>query len=158
MIEETARVVSVAADMAEVETARRSACGGCSAQSGCGTALIGSMFGNRRSRLQVANPIHARPGEQVVVGLSERPFLRAAFAVYAVPLLALIGGALAGEWLVAGVAGRSAELGGLGGGLSGLSAGLAWLWLFSRRTRRESAYRAVILRRAGPQDIAVPLP
>lgn len=158
MIEETATVISVEGETAEVETQRRSSCGGCEAKAGCGTSLIASVFGKRRSLIRVSNPIQAQPGEQVVIGLSEGPFLRAAMAVYLVPLLAMIGGAIVAEWLAIQSASTTTELASLIGGLLGLGAGLAWLYRFSRKQQGEGAYRAVVLRRAGVERISVRFP
>ena len=158
MIEESARVVSVDGDLAEVETQRRNACGGCDAKAGCGSALLANVFGNRRSRIRVLNPIQARPGDQVVIGLDEGPFLRAAFALYAVPLLTMIGGALFGEWLGLRAAAEDTELAGLLGGLLGLILGLGWLRRFARRTDRDARYRAVVLRKSAPASLQVGLP
>lgn len=156
MIEQTVLVVAVDGELAEVESQRLSSCGDCSAQSGCGSALLAGLFGKRRSRLRVLNRVQARPGERVVIGLREGPFLRAAFALYATPLLAMIGGALAGEWL-ARLSASSMELGALIGGLSGLAAGLGWLRRFARGSRNEAEYRPVILRRDGSDGVFVRL-
>jgi len=148
MIEQDALVVTVEGELAEVETQRQSACGDCSARSGCGTSLLAEVFGKRRSRLWVSNPIQARVGERVVIGLQERPFLRAAINLYATPLLAMMGGALIGEWL-AERSSSSVELGALVGGLSGLLAGFMWLRRFARSSRNDREYRPVVLRRNG---------
>jgi len=156
MIEQNAMVVAVQGELAEVETRRLSACGGCAAKSGCGTSLLAGVFGSRPSRIKVSNPIQAQPGDQVVIGLPEAPFLRAAFALYAVPLLAMIGGGLLGEWLALS-SGSAPELGALVGGLSGLTAGLAWLRRFSYRSQRDAEYRPVVLRRVGGDSVAVQL-
>ena len=158
MIEESARVVSVDGDLAEVETQRRNACGSCDAKTGCGSSLLASVYGRRRSFIKVLNPIQARPGDQVVIGLDEGPFLRAAFALYAVPLLAMIGGALFGEWLALRSAAEDTELASLLGGLLGLTLGLGWLRIFARRTDRDTRYRAVVLRKvtAAPLHIGLP--
>ncbi len=158
MIEETARIVSVDGDLAEVETQRRNACGSCDAKTGCGTSLLASVYGRRRCLIKVLNPIQARPGEQVVIGLNEGPFLRAAFALYAVPLLAMIVGALFGEWLALRSAAEDTELASLLGGLLGLTLGLGWLRVFARRTDRDARYRAVVLRKAAAHSLHVGLP
>ena len=76
MIEETAVVVAVHGDLAEVETERRTACGDCEAKTGCGSALFARMFGKRRVRLQVLNRIQAVPGERVVLGFQVKPTKR----------------------------------------------------------------------------------
>ena len=157
MIEQTALVLAVDGELAEVEIQRLSACGDCSAKSGCGSALFAGMFGKRRSRLRVLNRIQARPGERVVIGLRERPFLRAAFALYTTPLLAMIGGALVGEWLAQRSASAGVEVGALIGGLLGLIAGFGWLRRFARRSFNDTDYRPVVLRRVGTDGVFVQL-
>ncbi len=157
MIEQTALVLAVDGELAEVEIRRLSACGDCTAKSGCGSALFAGLFGKRRSRLRVLNRIQARPGERVVIGLQERPFLRAAFALYATPLLAMIGGALVGEWLAQRSASATVDIGVLVGGLLGLIAGFRWLRHFARRSRNDTDYRPVVLRRVGSDGIFVQL-
>jgi sigma-E factor negative regulatory protein RseC len=157
VIEETGLVVAVDGELAEVETQRTSACGGCAAKGGCGTSVLAQVFGARPSRVRVHNRIKALPGERVVVGLPEGAFLRAAFALYAVPLLGLFGGALGGEWLAQRAAAATTEPGAVLGGLLGLMAGLLWLRRFSRRADADSPYRAVILRRAAGQSSIVEL-
>ena len=158
MIEENALLVSVHGDLAEVEIQRSAACGECSAKNGCGSTVFSSLFGKRRTRIQVLNRIQARPGEKVVIGLHEAPFLRAAFALYAAPLLAMIGGAIVGEWLAQRSAAGSLELGSLIGGLLGLLAGFGWLRRFARRSQSDTNYRAMVLRMAGGGGLYVPFP
>jgi sigma-E factor negative regulatory protein RseC len=158
MIEENALIISLHGDLAEVEIQRSTACGDCSAKNGCGSAVFSSLFGKRRTRTRVLNRIQARPGEQVVIGLHEAPFLRAAFALYATPLLAMIGGAMVGEWLAQRSASGYLELGSLIGGLSGLAVGLGWLRRFARRSQSDSQYRAVVLRKAGNGNLYIPFP
>ncbi len=148
MIEEEAVIVSVDGEFAEVQVQRRTACGSCSAKAGCGNALFSSLFGNKRSGLQVLNRIQARPGDRVVIGLREASFLRAAFALYAIPLVAMIGGAISGEWLALRIASASTEPASLIGGLLGLVGGLGWVRLFAHRSSRDPAYQASVLRRA----------
>jgi sigma-E factor negative regulatory protein RseC len=158
MIEERARVVAVEGHLAEVETQRTTACGACSAKGGCGSALLASLFGSRPSRIRVLNRIQAQAGERVIIGLQEAAFLKAAFALYAAPLLAMIAGAVAGEWLAAGSLSGGAELPSLAGGLLGLAAGLVWARRFSARSGGDASYQAVVLRRDTGADLAVQPP
>ncbi len=148
MIEEQALILSVKGDFAEVQVQRQNSCGSCSAKAGCGSALLSSVFGNKRNSLQVYNPIQAGPGERVVIGLNESPFLKAAFTLYALPLLLMIVGALFGEWLALQAAADNTEPAALSGGLLGLLTGLAWVRRFSRRCSEDARYQAKVLRRA----------
>ena len=158
MIEETAVIVKTTGEFAEVETQRSTACGSCSAKTGCGTSLLATVFGKRRSLIKVMNPIQAQPGDRVVIGLDEAPFLRAAFSLYLVPILGMMGGALLGEWLATRTAAESTELASLLGGVSGLALGLGWLKWFSRSTSSDARYQAVVLRKASPSPFRVELP
>ena len=148
MIEEKAIVLSSAGGVAQVETRRAAACGGCSARAGCGTAMLARVFGSRRSRLQVLNPVDAKPGDKVIVGFDEKILVKASMIVYMLPLLSLILGAAAGQFCAQGVSVVSEDQGSILGGITGLLGGLYWVRLRTRRVAADSRYRAVILRSA----------
>lgn len=144
-MEESGRVVRVEGQFAWVETARRSACHSCSAQAGCGTGLIGRLLGSRRSQVRVLNTPEVQIGDEVVLGMEEQALVRGSIAVYALPLLALIGGALLFEWLAPlGLVGDGAAV---AGGVGGFAAGVLWLRRFAHRVRNDERYQPVILRR-----------
>ncbi len=147
MIEQTATVVRTEGPLAWVEAERQSTCGQCAARKGCGTAVLTEVLGRRAARMPALNPIEARPGEQVVIGLDESAMLRGAVAVYLLPLLTLLGGAI----LASPGGDGLAILGGLGGFLIGL-----WgLRRFHRRIARNPRYQPVILRRVQTVGFAV---
>lgn len=150
MIEENGRVVRVTGDTAWVETTRRSSCGSCSARSGCGTGALAGLFGARAHLVQVTNPVGARPGDQVVVGISESLLVRGSLAVYLLPLLTLLAGALLAEGLAPQLGGTGSDAPAIFGGLTGLAAGFLWLHRRNRRWQADPAHRAVILRRMSP--------
>lgn len=147
MIEQTATVVRTEGSLAWVEAERQSSCGQCAARKGCGTAVLANVLGRRAARMPALNPVAARPGEQVVIGLDESAMLRGAVVVYLLPLLALIGGAV----LASPGGDGLAILGGVGGFLTGL-----WgLRRFQRRIEYNPRYRPVILRRVQTVGFAV---
>ncbi|GAB4300539.1 MAG: hypothetical protein Kow0096_20660 [Thiohalomonadaceae bacterium] len=148
MIEERGRVVRTAGESAWVQTARRSSCGGCSARSGCGTGALAGLFGARLHEVEVLNPIGARPGEDVIVGIGESLLVRGSVTLYLVPLLALVAGALLAERLAPQLGLTGSELPAILGGLAGLAAGFFWLRWRHRRWSGDTTYKAVILRRA----------
>ncbi|QKK12256.1 MAG: SoxR reducing system RseC family protein [Pseudomonadota bacterium] len=145
MIEQAGIVVRVDGERAWVETERRSSCGDCSAQAGCGHALLGKTFGRKFAEVQVVNNAHLKPGECNVLGVREDALLKSSFAVYLIPLLGLLLGALVGATAVSGVGDLSALL----GGVAGFVAGLWWVRGFGGRAARLQRYQPVILRRAG---------
>ena len=144
MIEETAHVVDTDGEYAWVETERRSSCGSCSAK-GCGTGALSKILGRRSQRLKVLNPIDAKPGEDVVLGIHEQALLKGSLAVYIVPLLTMLAGALLGEGL-APQWGSDSETLSMLLGLLGLAAGFLWLHYFNRHLSRDERFMAVILR------------
>ena len=89
-----------------------------------------------------------------MVGVDEGALLRAAFAAYLVPILALLAGALLGRFLTDG-----AESGSLLGGSVGLLLAFAWLRRYSGRLGGNLAAEPVVLRRkGGAVAIAVRVP
>jgi sigma-E factor negative regulatory protein RseC len=93
MIIEQGHVVRTEGEFAWVETRQQSACGSCSAKSGCGTSALESLFNRSPNNLKVANIIHARVGQHVTLGLSEGGLVKSALLVYMTPLLGLFLGA-----------------------------------------------------------------
>lgn len=144
MIEETALVVETEGEYAWVETQRRSSCGSCSVK-GCGTGALSKILGKRSQRLRVLNPVDAKPGEEVVLGIREQDLLKGSLAVYIVPLLMMLAGALLGEAL-APQWGSDTEALSLLLGLLGLAGGFFWLYRYNRALSREGRLIAVILR------------
>ena len=148
MIEETGRVVRVSGKYAWVETEPVTACGSCTARSGCGTPVLARVLGRRKAPLRVANTVAAVVGDRVVLGISESGLVRGSLAVYLAPLAGLFAGALCGYFLAQGVLAHYTEPASILGAAAGLSGGLAWLGRFSRAAARDRRYQPVILRHA----------
>lgn len=144
MIEESAHVVESEGEYAWVESERRSSCGSCSAK-GCGTGALSKILGRRTQRMKVLNPVGAKPGDEVVLGIREQALIKGSLAVYIVPLLAMMAGALLGHALApqwgADTEGMSALL-----GLGGLVVGFLWLSRYNRSIAGDERYMATILR------------
>lgn len=109
MIEEQAVIARVEDNQAWVEGARKSACGGCAQQ--CATSLLNKYWGHRKIQLNVDANIALAPGDRVVIGIDERALVSGALWVYLLPLAALIGGALLGDWLARQMQGFHPEWG-----------------------------------------------
>ncbi len=156
MIEEQARVIAVSDDLAEVVTTRHTACGSCAAKSGCGTSLLAAWFPQRQLTFRLQNRLDARVGDTVIVGLNEGMLQRSSLLLYGLPLIGLLAGAIVGEQLAVALL-RPSELGGVLGGLSGLTAAL---WIVRRESERRvrSGKPAVRLLRVAKQAVSVPLP
>lgn len=146
MIEEQGQVVEVQGEFAWIEGERTTTCGSCAVRKGCGTSAIAKVLGQRRVRLRVLNRINARVGDHVVIGIAESGLLHGSLAVYAVPLLGLFAGALAGQLLGNMVSAMPSDFFAIAGALGGFVTALAWLKRFSRDREKDAAYQPVALR------------
>jgi len=153
VIEEQALVTRCEGAFAQVETQRSSSCGSCSAKSACGTAALAKVLGSRRSIVRVLNPIDARPGDQVVIGLEESALTRTSFIFYMVPLLALILGAIVAQWIGGQLGIVNTEPVAIAGGLFGLLGGLLGVRRYAESVRHDLRQQPVILRRSGEFEI-----
>lgn len=147
MIEETARVICVDESGVWVEAERRSTCSACAVNKGCGTAALSRVLGRRSTRMRVLSDQPLHNGDQVIIGIDEQALVRGSLAVYAVPLLALILGALLGELGAKQGLWGDGELASVLLGLGGLAGGLFWLRGFTRAIAGDRHYQPVVLRR-----------
>ena len=147
MIEETAVVKRVDDTGVWVETQRRSTCSSCAARSGCGTSVIAKVLGNRRSVIRVISKIVVHVGDQVVIGIDERALVRGSLAVYALPILLLLLGAVFGELGAKQGLWTNAELASIVFGILGLASGLYWLRRFTQRIINDEQYQPIVIRR-----------
>ncbi|BBL76054.1 SoxR reducing system RseC family protein [Methylomagnum ishizawai] len=147
MIEEEALVTHVEADQVWVEKPRQSACAAC--KTPCATAGVADYLEQGKpdlARLVVSSPIEVRAGDRVVLGIEEGAIVKGSFAIYLLPLLGLLAGAILGQTL-GGAFATPADLAAASGGLAGLAATLAFL-KFSRLSSRNTP-RPVVLRKLG---------
>lgn len=118
---------------ARVITDRKSACGGChSIGGGCHGCLAGSKFESR-----VINTVGVQPGDLVKISLTTGNFFKGAALLYLFPVMALLFGAMAGNWAAVRI-GWYETAGGILGAIIGI--GIAVLLLIrldrSQLTRR----------------------
>ena len=90
MIEQTATILRVEEDTAYLQVQRQTACGSCSAKSGCGKSLLDNVFKAKPVTLKLPNVINAKEGDEVVVGLNDSSLLQASFYLYFLPLLCML--------------------------------------------------------------------
>jgi sigma-E factor negative regulatory protein RseC len=107
MIEETATVIAIEQGQLVLQVSTRTACGGCAAKKGCGTAALSGWLGRKMIHIRADNTVDARVGDEVVVGLGEDALLSGSVRIYLLPLLGLMLSAiLADQLLDAGLQGR----------------------------------------------------
>lgn len=144
MIEEQATVAAVEPGLVWVETIRSSACARCSARAGCGQSLMSQVLSAdvqaEKNYLAIPTDRVLGIGQAVWIGIPETAFLRGAFWLYVVPLLTLIGGAVAlQQWF------GDDRLALLGAGI-GLAGGLIWARRHTARWQGDPAWQPRILR------------
>lgn len=101
---ETGRIVAVETDSVWVETIRKSTCGACSAQKGCGHGLLNRIRDGQRGLVRVLpgafSLADCRVNDEVSISLPDEVILRGSLIVYMLPLVAMLCGAAAGSrWL-----------------------------------------------------------
>lgn len=107
MIEETATVIAIEHGQLVLQAGARTACGGCAARKGCGTAALSGWLGRKVVQIRADNTVDAQIGDEVVVGLREDALLSGSVRIYLLPLLALMLSALLADRLLdAGQPGR----------------------------------------------------
>ncbi len=126
MLEETGVVVAVPAHQkAQVKVIRSSTCGDCASKEIC------KAFGGTDEMLVLAdNPLQAHIGEQVVLSLPQKAFLRASIIVYLIPLILLLGGAVIGQQL--------SETAAVLGAFLGLGISVLGLWIYNKHIKGET--------------------
>ncbi len=151
IVTETAEVVAVEGENAWVETRRKAVCDACTVQKGCGSGIISRMF-RKRTRIRVPNTLGARIGEQVVIGIEDSALVRASLAVYLMPLVWMLLGALAGQMIAEALGWTRVEGATALFGMLGLAAGFMWLRRYARNAARDHAHQPNLLGFADPDE------
>jgi len=150
MIEEHAQVIALDQNNdVWVETQRRSACGQCAANKGCGTATLAKVLGNKRSQVRTLNPkaILLAVGDEVIIGINEQALVRGSLAVYTAPLLSLFIFGVLGQVLSEQLLMTNQDILPIVLGLSGLLLGFLWVRQFTRGIADDARYQPVLIRR-----------
>ncbi len=147
MIEENAIVTESLGDIAQVRAIRKTTCGACNTQSTCGVNVLTEFFAKRMRKYGVLNPIGAKRGEQVIIGIPEAALTNLSFLFYIVPLLSMMLIAGAAEILLLEIFGSVREPLIILSGLLGLITGLILVRHITNHISRNKKFQAVILRR-----------
>lgn len=150
MIEEIGTVTSVAGDRARVARNGAVKCGSCATNGQCGMRVVQGFFGRRQRPLDALDPIGTRPGDRVVVGISEQTLQLASWIGFLLPLCCLFVGAMLSDWLTRNV--WVGELAAITGGLTGLIAGLVATRTIANRLLANPQLHAKILRVIGEEQ------
>lgn len=100
MIEEQAQVTGIANGNVTVESIVKSTCSGCQQLESCGSGQIAKAFPQKKTTYTVCSKLPVKVGDRVIIGLSEKLLLSAAWQVYMWPLIGLFIGSFLGQTLV----------------------------------------------------------
>lgn len=153
MIEEVALVLNCDGEYADIETKPQSSCGGCSSSSVCGAGVFSKVFGNRKTVVRVLNSIHAKTGDQVIIGLQESALSKVSLVFYIVPIVSMLLLAVLGQESAVRFGYESYDLFAILGGVVGFLSGLSLVRLFAKRVQNDSRYQPVLLRFASSEKV-----
>lgn len=131
MIEQIARVVSIKGSYAWVMPESIANCASCATTKNiaCGKSKLFDFMKPKSDKLYAINPLHAKPGDMVVIGMHSQALVFYSMLAYLLPLVSLIVFAMLGEALALPLSlprEASAILAGLAGLLGGLRV-VAWV-------------------------------
>lgn len=150
MITENAIVVLIENNQTWIETQRKSACGECSANKGCGTSVLSKVIGNKLSRIKAINNINAQVGDEVVIGLNEQSLLKGAFMIYMWPLILLFLFSFVGQLVSENLQIQNNEFIVISFAVIGFYLGMRKVKSFSSSIAKDENYQPVILNKTNP--------
>ena len=101
MIEQVAHVQAIDQTSVWLDTLRLSTCNSCSMKSGCGQRLMNQATDCKRSRIELPIPQYMtlNVGDEVVLGIPQKAFIKASVLTFAMPLVWMLACALLAQWL-----------------------------------------------------------
>ncbi len=147
MATEHATVTEVNDEGTWVEATPSAACEGCASRGSC------HAVGKEKNSVQVINRLGARRGDTVVITFETGSLLKALFLLYMVPILALLAGACAGNWLLAPILARDPSI---VSAATGFFCFFAAIWLAKKKARQLEmleSYRPKITRIARHETV-----
>lgn len=153
MLTETGRVVAVEHDELWVETIRKSTCGSCAVQKGCGHGLINQISDGSRSYIRVLpgklSPDSCAVNDEVRISIPEEVLLRGSMVVYMMPLAAMLGGAVAAVSLLGG----DSDLLAIMGATAGFALGVGAVRWHAWRHRNDASLQPTLLEIVKPDAL-----
>lgn len=143
MIREPATVVTVSDEAIWVRCDAQKSCPRCARGQGCGGGILGGLL---RDRLRLVRAVgdgsELQAGDRVVIGLAEAALVKAAAAMYLLPLAGIVVGAV-----IAGRVAGPGEAGVIAGAAAGFGATLWMVRRYGERRRADPAFQPRILGR-----------
>ena len=128
MIEQVAHVHAIDQTTVWLDTIRLSTCNSCSMKSGCGQRLMNQATDCKRSRIELSLPqdMALNVGDEVVLGIPQKAFIKASLLTFAMPLMIMLAFASLAQW------GALSEPAAVVAALLGLGLGLLLLRWYSQ--------------------------
>jgi sigma-E factor negative regulatory protein RseC len=120
MIEQVAHVQAIDQTSVWLDTLRLSTCNSCTMKGGCGQRLMNQATNCKRSRIELPVPgdMALNVGDEVVLGIPQKAFIKASLLTFAMPLIMMLVFAMVAQWwALSEPVAVVAALGGLGSGL-----------------------------------------
>jgi sigma-E factor negative regulatory protein RseC len=146
MNEEVGTVREVRGEKALVVTDRQAMCGQCVAKGFC--HMLG---GGKEMIAEALNPIGAKPGDTVKIGLPSGTVAKASFVVYMIPAIGIVGGSAVG-YFAGKSSGMDYNLTTLIGCCAGLGISLILVRLLSNILGERPSYQPEIIRIITPDS------
>lgn len=155
MLSETGRVIAVEPDAVWVETVRKTTCGSCSLQKGCGHGLMNRMVPGRQPLVRALagelQPADCRVGDEVTISIPESVILRGSVIVYLLPLLCMLGAAALGAAMLS----ASPDAGAAAGAIGGFLLGFLLVRGHARRHRDDGQLHPTLVSVRSPQTLHI---
>jgi sigma-E factor negative regulatory protein RseC len=146
VIEEQAKVIALDSGWVWVETQRKTMCGQCAANKGCGTSVLANVLGKKRNTMAVLNTIPVKVGDDVIIGIEEGSLVRGSLLIYALPLILLIVFGLLGEVIAVQMTLENNDsLTAIFAGI-GLLLGFGWLKFIAGNIRKDAKYQPKLIK------------
>ena len=153
MIEQVAHVQAIDQTSVWLDTLRLSTCNSCSMKSGCGQRLMNQATDCKRSRIELPILQHMtlNVGDEVVLGIPQKAFIKASVLTFAMPLVWMLACALLAQWLTL------SEPATVVAALLGLGLGLLFLRWYSQSeaVMASNQWQPVILRQQPSEYVQV---
>ncbi|MBJ6609164.1 MAG: SoxR reducing system RseC family protein [Candidatus Thiothrix moscowensis] len=147
MIEQTALVTGVEGGYAWVlPQGRNGSCGGCSSsKTGCSSSSSFDFIRKEPQKMRVLNPVYARPGDTVIVGIQADALVLYSLLAYLLPLIGMLLAAVLGGGLLS-LLGIQGEAGVVLAAVVGLLGSLRLANKLGSRSMGGKGFQPVILR------------
>jgi len=99
LLKESGLVTHIEGNFAWVNTANKLSCSSCQVESTCGNGMLEKYLAGKVFVSKIKNDLNAQIGDRVEIAIPVASVTRASLIAYTVPLMALIFGALLGQYL-----------------------------------------------------------